>query len=99
MREGYAGLGWYLEQGMASDDAEETLETFSPGLDDLVGEAICEDLAWESGDVDTGGLVLEDVTEGLKVGVSPADERVAQFECRDVGLYNTQGVMSLTIAR
>ena len=80
---------------MACDDAKEAFETFSPGLDDLVGEAVCEDLAWESGDVDAGGLVLEDVTECLKVGVSPANKRVAQFECRDVGLPR---VMCVTIA-
>jgi len=33
------------------DDAKEALKTLAPGFDDLVGEAVGEDLARERGDI------------------------------------------------
>lgn len=52
---------------MAGDDGEEALEALAACLDDLVGEAVCEDLAGQRRDVDARALALEDVAEGLKV--------------------------------
>ena len=52
---------------MSRDYAEEALETFSSGLDDLVRKAIRKDLSWERRDVHACGLVLEDIAERLKV--------------------------------
>ena len=69
---------------MASDDGEEPLETLAPRLDDLVGEAVGEDLAGERGDVYAGGFVFEDVAEGFKVGVAPPYDGVAQLKGGDV---------------
>ena len=62
---------------MAGDDGEEALKALAATLDDLVGEAVCEDFAGERGDVDAGGLALEEIAEGLKVGVAAADDGVA----------------------
>jgi len=52
---------------MTRNDAQEPLQTLPPALNDLIGEAICEYLSRKRGDVDSGGLVLEDVAEGFKV--------------------------------
>jgi hypothetical protein len=52
---------------VSSDDAQEAFEALSSGLDDLVREPVRKDLAWEWGDVHASRLVLEDITEGLKV--------------------------------
>jgi len=52
---------------VSRDYAEEALETFSSGLDDLVRKAIRKDLAWERRDVHTCGLMLEDIAKRLKV--------------------------------
>lgn len=71
---------------MSRDNAEEALETFSPGLDDLVRKAVREYLAWERRNVHPGGLVLENIAERLKVGVAPAHERVTELECGDIRL-------------
>lgn len=71
---------------MSRNNAEEALETFSSGLDDLVREAVREYLAWERRNVHPGGLVLENIAERLKVGVAPAHERVTELECRDIRL-------------
>jgi len=52
---------------MPRNDAKEALKALTPGLDDLVGEAVGEDLAGERGYVDPRRLALEDIVEGLKV--------------------------------
>ena len=57
----------YLQQRMTRNDAQEPLQPLPPALNDLIGEAIREYLSGERGDVDPGGLVLEDVAEGFKV--------------------------------
>jgi hypothetical protein len=67
---------------------QKALEPLPAALDDLIRKPVGEDLAGENGDVDAGGLALEDVAEGLKVRVAPADERVPEFEGRDVCLWN-----------
>jgi len=72
---------------MSSNDAQEALEALPSGLDDLVRKSVRKDLAWEWGDVHASRLVLEDVTERLKVRVASAHKRVAELECRDVRLY------------
>lgn len=71
---------------MAGDDGEEALEALPPALDDLVREAVREDLAGEGRDVHARGLALEDVAEGLEVGVAAAHDRVAELERGDVRL-------------
>ena len=52
---------------MPCDDAKKALKTLTPGLDDLVGEAVRKDLAREWGNVHPRRLALENVAEGLKV--------------------------------
>jgi len=71
---------------VSSDDAQEAFEALPSGLDDLVRKPIRKDLAWERGDVHASRLVLEDITERLKVRITPAHKRVAELECRDVRL-------------
>jgi len=62
---------------MTRNDTQEPLQPLPPTLNDLIGEAIREYLSGERGDVDSGGLVLEDVAEGFKVRVTSADEGMA----------------------
>ncbi len=79
---------------MAGDNGEEAFEALAAALDDLVGEAVREDLAGERRDVHARRLALEDVPEGLEVRVAPPDDRVAQLERGDVRLergYQTEG--------
>ena len=57
----------YLQQRMTRHDAQEPLQPLPPALNDLIREAIREYLSGERGDVDSGGLVFEDVAEGFKV--------------------------------
>lgn len=71
---------------MPSYDGEEALEALAPALDDLVREAVREDLAGEGRDVHARGLALEDVAEGLEVRVAAAHDRVAELERGDVRL-------------
>jgi hypothetical protein len=52
---------------MASNDSQKSLKTFSTSLNDLVGEAISEDLAGKRGDIDACRFILKDVLESLKV--------------------------------
>lgn len=70
---------------MADDDLEELLEALAAVLDDVVAEAVGEDLARERGDGDAGALALEDVAKVLKVAVAAAHRRLAQLKRRDVG--------------
>ena len=62
---------------MPCNDREESLEALPTRLDDFVGEAVGEDLAWERGDIHARGLALEDVTEGLEIGVASPDGGLA----------------------
>lgn len=70
---------------MADDDLEELLEALAAVLDDVVAEAVGEDLAGQGRDGDAGALALEDVAKVLKVAVAAAHRRLAQLERRDVG--------------
>lgn len=69
---------------MTDDDTQELLETGAAALDDIVAEAVREDLAGERGDGDAGALALEDIAEVLKIGVAAADTRGAELEGGDV---------------
>ena len=71
---------------MTRHDRQEPLQTLAPALNDFVREPVREDLAGEGWDVDSRGLVLEDIAEGLEVRVPPANDRVAELEGRDVRL-------------
>jgi hypothetical protein len=71
---------------VAGDDGEEALEALAATLNDLVREAIREDLAREYGNVHACALTLEDVPKSLKIRVAPADERVPQLERGNVRL-------------
>lgn len=70
---------------MADDNFEELLEPGAAALDDVVAEAVGEDLARQRGDRDACRLALEDVAEVLEVGVAAADGALAQLEGGDVG--------------
>ncbi len=74
-----------LQERVADDDLEELFETGAPALDDVVGEAVGEDLAGEGRDGDARALALEDVPEVLEVAVPPAHAALAQLEGGDVG--------------
>jgi hypothetical protein len=74
-----------LQQRMPDNNLEELLQSRPPPLDDVVAEAVGEDLTGQGRDGDAGGLALEDVAEVLEVGVAAADGALAQLEGRDVG--------------
>ena len=77
----------YLKQRVSSNDSQEAFESLSTGVDDFVRKAVREDFARERRDGHAGGLSLEDVAEGFKVGIAPSDGGVAQFEGGDVRLF------------
>jgi hypothetical protein len=52
------------------NDAKEALKALAPSLNDLVGEAVGEDLAGKRGYVDPCRLAFEDIAEGFKVRVA-----------------------------
>lgn len=70
---------------MPHDNPQEPLEPLPSMLDHIIAEAVREYLAGQRWDRDTGGLALEDVAEIFKVGVSAANDGVAQAEGGDVG--------------
>ena len=84
---------------MARDDGEEALEALAAALDDLVREAVREDLARERRDVDARRLALEDVPERLKVRVAPPDDRVPELERGDVRLRPGTGAAACGCVR
>jgi hypothetical protein len=57
----------YLKQRVSCYNLQKALEPFPSALDDLVREAIREDLAGQGWDVDSRTFPLENVSEGLKV--------------------------------
>lgn len=71
---GRSSGGTNLKQWMSRNDAEEPFEALASGFDHLVRKPVCEDFAWERGDVHPGGLVLEYIAERLKVGIASAHE-------------------------
>lgn len=76
----------YLKKWVASNNAQEPLETLPSALNDLFGEAVCEYLARKGRDVNTSGFMLENIAEGLEVRVASAHEGMPQLEGGDVGL-------------
>lgn len=76
----------HLQERMPRDDGQKAFQALPPRLDNLLREAVGEDLARKRRDVHARGLALKDVTEGFEVGVAPPYGGVPQFERRDVGL-------------
>ena len=76
----------YLQQGMSSHDGQKAFQTLSPGLDDFIGEPVRENLSWQWRNVDPGRLSFEDIPKGFEIGITPANDGVAQLESGDVGL-------------
>ena len=71
---------------MSSDNTQESLQAFTPCLNDLIGEAVRKHLPRKKGDVDTSGFTFQDITESFKVTVSATNAGVPQLESRDVCL-------------
>ena len=75
-------------------------------LNNVVAEAIGENLAWQGRDVHPRALALEYVTEIFKVAVAPAHRAVLELECRYVRsahdlvvcVHIARGAMCLWIA-
>jgi hypothetical protein len=84
--------GTYLQQGVTSDDSEETFEALAAAFDDLVREAVGEDLAGEWWDIYPRRLSLKDIPKGLKVRIPATDEGVTELEGRDVCLATVEAV-------
>lgn len=76
-----------LQKRVTSDNREEPLEALTARLDDLIREAVREDLAREWGDVHARRFALEDITEGFEVGVAPAYSGLAKLERGNVCLF------------
>jgi len=74
-----------LQEWMTCHYLQEALQTLSPMLYHIVRKAVCEHLPGEWRDGDSGTLSFQDVPEILKVGVTAAHDRVAQFESGYVG--------------
>ena len=72
---------------MPCDDGEEPLEAVAAGLDDLVREAVREDLSRERWDVHARRFTFEDIAEGLEVRVASTYGGLAKLEGRDVCLF------------
>lgn len=87
-----------LQERMPDDDLEELLEAGAAALNDVVGEAVCKDLAGEGWDGDARALALQDVPEVLEVAVPPAHAALAQLEGRDVRAANDL-VVGVHVAR
>lgn len=70
---------------MSHHDLQKPLQPVPTVLDDIVTKPVGEHLARQGRDGDARGLALEDVAEVFEVAVAAADDRVAEFEGRDVG--------------
>ena len=71
---------------MSGNNRQEPLQPFPTCFNDLVREAVGEDLARERRDIDASGFALKDVSERLEIRVASSDKRVAELEGRNVGL-------------
>jgi hypothetical protein len=74
-----------LQKRMAHHNLQEPLQALPPMLNHIIAKAVREDLPRQGRDGDAGALPLETVAEVFKVGISPADTAVAEFEGGDVG--------------
>ena len=70
---------------MPHHDLQEALQPLPPVLDDVVAEAVREDLAGKRGDGNAGALTLQNVAEVFEVGVAAADGAVLELEGGNVG--------------
>lgn len=70
---------------MTDDDLKELLKPGAAALNNVVGEAVGEDLAGQGRDGDASALALQDVPEVLEVAVAPAHAALAQLKGGDVG--------------
>lgn len=84
MNEARQDLAARLQQRMARDNLQEPLQALPSMLDNVVAEAVGEDLARQRRDGDTGALALEDVAKVLKVGVPAAHAAALELEGWDV---------------
>jgi hypothetical protein len=73
---------------MPSNNTQKPFQPLPPAFDNLIWEPIGEHLSGEGRDIDTCGFALEDIAEGFKIWVTPADEGVAEFEGGNVRLMN-----------
>ena len=67
----------YLKQWVPSDDGQKAFQAFSPGLDDFIGEPVCENLSWQWRNVDPGRLPFEDISKGFEIGITPTNDGMA----------------------
>lgn len=73
-----------LQQRVPNHNLQKLLQPCPPVLNDIVAEAVGEDLAGQRRDRHAGTFALEDVAEIFKVGVTPADAALAELEGGDV---------------
>jgi len=69
---------------MSHHNLQESLQAFSPMLNHIITEAVCEDLAGQRWDSNARRLSLQDVAEILKVGIAAAHAAMSQLEGGDV---------------
>lgn len=65
-----------LQERVARNYLQESLQALSAMLDHVITKPVCEDLPRERGNRDSCALAFQDVAEILKVGVSAAHNRV-----------------------
>ena len=73
---------------MSSDDAQESFQAFSPTFNNFFREPVGEHLSRKRGDVHSCGFMFENITKSLKVGIAATNERMTQFEGRNISLSN-----------
>lgn len=69
---------------MTNNNLEELFKACASTLDDVVTEAVGEDLARQGWNGYPGALALKDIAKVLKVGVAATDAALAQLKCRYV---------------
>ena len=74
-----------LQEWMPHDNLEEPLQPFPPVLDDIIAEPVGENLTRQRRNSHPCALSLEDISEVLKVGISPSHNRVLDLKGRDIG--------------
>lgn len=74
-----------LQERVSRYDLQEALKPLSPMLNDVVAESVGEDFTRQRRNGHTCALPLENIAEVLEIRVSPAHNRVLQFEGGDVG--------------
>lgn len=85
LNKGSQHLASSLQQRVSSNNLKETLQSLAALLNDLIREAVGEDLSGEWGDVDSGGLSLQHIPEPLEVRVTATNSRRLQLKGRDIG--------------